>query len=244
MRIAHLIIATGPKYHQYVNPLIESANKFFVPHDTILWTDGPFASQSGFTVIRQPYLGFPKETLHRYHTFLAQAELIRGYDMVFYSDVDMLFVAPVELGTIASNGITATLHPGYVVTRTHPKWGLTQTSGTPERNHQSAAYIPKGANNSYYCGGFNGGESNAFLRMSHEIRRMVDQDHDNGFTAVWHDESHLNRYLFDHPPAKVLSPSFCYPEDYDGGYGWKPADYPPVLLALDKRKMRSSRWLL
>lgn len=244
MRIAHLIIATGPKYHQFVNPLIQSANQFFVPHDTVLWTDGNFVSHSGLTVIRQPCLGFPLETLHRYHTFLSQIALLSGYDMVFYSDCDMRFVSPVALSDVIADGIVATRHPGFMVSRTHPKWGLTHTTGTPERNHQSAAYIPRDAKNVYYCGGFNGGRTEKFIEMARKIRQMVDQDHDNGFTAIWHDESHLNRYLYDNPPARVLTPSFCYPEDYDGGYGWAPTDYPPVLIALDKRKKRSPQWLL
>jgi hypothetical protein len=34
-----------------------------------------------------------------------------------------------------------------------------------------------------------------------------------GIVARWHDESHWNRYLIDHPPSLVLSPSYCcYPD--------------------------------
>ena len=45
--------------------------------------------------------------------------------------------------------------------------------------------------------------------------------------AVWHDESHLNRYFVDHKPTVILSPSYCYPES------WK-LPYKKRLLALDK----------
>ena len=37
---------------------------------------------------------------------------------------------------------------------------------------------------------------------------VVDRAH--GIEAVWHDESHLNRYLLDHKPTKVLSPEYLW----------------------------------
>ena len=36
---ALVVIATGDKYCEYIEPLIISAKKFFVPHKVILWTD-------------------------------------------------------------------------------------------------------------------------------------------------------------------------------------------------------------
>jgi hypothetical protein len=39
-------------------------------------------------------------------------------------------------------------------------------------------------------------------------------DERNGITAVWHDESMLNRYFVDHHPTVILSASFCYPQPY------------------------------
>lgn len=57
--------------------------------------------------------------------------------------------------------------------------------------------------------------------------RAVAEDETNGLVAVWHDESHWNRYLLDHPPDVELPPSYCSPE------GW-PVDEPARILALRK----------
>jgi len=61
----------------------------------------------------------------------------------------------------------------------------------------------------------------------------VDEDMDKNLIAVWHDESHYNRYLIDTPPTHILSPSYCYPES------WR-LPFEKKLLALDKnhREMR------
>jgi|SRR6266478_3420714 len=239
MRTALLLLATGEKYQQYVEPLLESARKFFVPHDALIWTDN---RQIGKAFYKQG-LGYPNETLYRYHTFLTQEGLLRSYDYLFYSDIDMRFVAPVIEEEIFSDGITATLHPGFAHERIDKKSGdFVPTCGTPERaNPISTAYIAKGTDNKYFCGGFNGGTSETYLRMARVIKKNIDIDKENfgmGYSAKWHDESHLNRYLYDNQPAKILTPSFCYPEDYDGGYGWTPNTYEPKLIALDKGKKR------
>jgi hypothetical protein len=225
MKTALLVIATGERYHQYVNPLLESAKEFFVEHDAFLWADELIPSIAKFQL--QKYaLGFPNETLYRYHTFFEQYQFLEKYDYLFYIDVDMRFVAPVG-EEIFSDGITATLHPGYV-----------GTPGTPERRAESMAVIPQGSNNRYFCGGFNGGTSGHFLRMAQAIKGAVDEDASRGITAIWHDESHLNRYLYLNGPTKVLDPSYCYPENAGPYYTskWKAAGLivTPKILALTK----------
>lgn len=229
MKTALLIIATGEKYHQYVNPLLASAREFFVDHTPIVWTDSLAAAgtfDSDFVIIKEP-LGYPNETLYRYHTILEQRRWLDGrYDQLFYIDVDMRFVAPVG-EEIFSSGITATLHPGYV-----------GECGTPERNPDSTAMIPFNVENKYYCGGFNGGDADQFLKMATLISENVDIDAARGITAVWHDESHLNHHLQTYPPHRILDPSYCYPEAAGDHYlnKWRAAGINPTprILALTK----------
>jgi hypothetical protein len=220
MNTALFVIATGEKYHKYIDPLLASARTHFVPHVPFLWTDAPELHNAfQFHLDNE---GYPGTTLHRYHTFLKYKEIITGYDYVFYCDIDMLFVAPIAGEEIFADGITATLHPGYV--------GKT---GTPERRLESFARIPNEANNKYFCGGFIGGKGESFLRMAEEIANNVDCDAKSGITAVWHDESHSNWYLYHNPPARILGPEYCYPEGCEGVYAGTQIG-PPKLVALTK----------
>jgi hypothetical protein len=234
MKTALLVIATGEKYAWYADRLIESADAHMFPHDTILFTDNaPILnrewafSRVGTKLIRIPVepKGFPNETLMRYHTFLSVENILKEYDNLFYVDSDMLFVAPVKEEEILSNGITATLHPGYI-----------GQIGTPERRPESKAYIPAHAMNKYFCGGFNGGRADTFLWMARHIKAHIDEDTANSITAVWHDESHLNAFLYYNcPPARILTPSFCWPEGCQGKYDSWTESYEPKLVALTKK---------
>jgi hypothetical protein len=210
--------------------LLESADKFFVPYTPVVFTDSN-ETYRGMNLYLEDE-GYPLTTLHRYHTFLdAKEYLLSSFDYVYYSDSDMRFVAPVGEDEIFADGIVVTEHPGFL--------GL---NGTTEKNPESAAYCP--VVRSYVCGGFNGGTTEAFLKMAEVIAAGVDQDTKKGIKAVWNDESFLNRYIYENPPAKLLSPSFCFPEsEYrnPGGYYhaiWRSVDrdnIEPKLLALDKK---------
>ncbi len=201
MKTALLLIATSENYWSYIDPLLESAKRFFVPHVPVLFTDDP-APHKAYQIYHKAE-GFPNATLKRYHTFLKHKDRLLSFDYIFYIDVDALFVSMVG-EEVFGDGITATLHHGYAKKR------FNCLKDCPETNINSTAYLPNPSN--YYCGGFNGGKSAAYLEMAEAIKRNVDIDESKGVLAKWHDESYLNKYLADNPPAKVLSSDYCYPE--------------------------------
>jgi len=193
-----IVIATGSSQcRESALKLIESMNTHLdFAYDVMVFTDAP----GGFDGINihQEHLGWPKVTLMRYHAILKQKHLFMWYDYVFYIDADMSIESDIAAEELASDGLTAVLHPGFV--------------STFERNPESAAYID--GYPTYYQGCLIGGVTAEFVKMCDSIVKGVDADNEKGIVAIWHDESHLNRYLADHPPAKTLTPAYCYPSPH------------------------------
>jgi histo-blood group ABO system transferase len=132
-------------------------------------------------------------------------------------DADMRFTAYV--GEEILGDLVGTIHPGF--------YAQPIDAFTYERNAQSTAFVPPGTGRHYYAGGFQGGRTNRYLDTASDLRSRIATDERNDLVAVWHDESHWNRYLIDNPPTIELSPSYCFP------VGWS-LPFEPRLLALNK----------
>lgn len=207
--IALVTVISGDAYRRYAHELFASANTFLRP-------------QGGSELVAlEGRPGWPDATLYRYHALL---NWHCRYDHIFLCDADMRFASPV--GDEILGRLVATQHPGFVRTR--------RDALPYERRDESVARVARDEGGTYYAGGFVGGERDAFLALAATVVKQIDADDQRGVTAVWHDESHLNRALIDNPPTKVLSPSYCYPDD-DSGYlkAW-PQRYRRKLVALDK----------
>ncbi len=215
-KVGLLIVATG-RYIQFVPPLIESANKHFCTNQEVtyfVFTDGEPPKADNVKKIEQKRLGWPYDTMMRLSMYDTQREMLKEMDYLFALDADMLFVDTV--GDEILSDRVATQHPGFVGRR-----------GTYERRKKSTAYVASSEGSCYFAGGFNGGTSSEFLKLAQTVTENVKKDQAKNIIALWHDESHINRYFIDNPPTKVLPPSYCYPES------WK-LPYKKRLLALDK----------
>lgn len=217
MNIGLLLISTG-KYDRFVQPLLDSARKHFMKNHKVtyfLFTDSEKWKQDKDVVTTfKKHEPFPSPTLKRYETFYDNRELLKDMDYVFYCDVDMLFVS--DIGDEVLSDRVATIHPGFLGGR-----------GTPETRKQSLAYVSPMEDMMYFAGGFNGGKTAIFLEMSKILSENIKKDLENNIIAIWHDESHMNRYFIDNPPTLALEPSYCYPESWNLPFERK-------LLALDK----------
>lgn len=222
MRIGLAVVATG-KYIRFVELLARSAREFLCPtHVVTLYvlTDGEIEDQRGAYVVELSWKHepWPGPTIHRYRALLEYQWILERFnDYLFLCDADMRFVAPV--GDEILGDLVGTIHPGF--------WNKPRSQFTYENRPNSTACIESGSGNRYYAGGFQGGSTARYLSACRELSERIDVDEANGITAVWHDESHWNRYLFEHPPTVELDPGYCYPESWNLPFERK-------VLALDK----------
>jgi histo-blood group ABO system transferase len=227
MKICILNIATN-NYIQFVNPLLESIdNNFLNGHEisSLLFTNHDLDVECDrIRASKIEHESWPMPTLKRYHYFVQEKEYISQFDYCYYLDVDTRIES--KVGDEILGDLVATQHPGF--------WFKNSDSYTYERRPESTAYIPYGEGKMYYAGGFNGGKTENFLRMTEAIVDNVNTDFSNGIIAEWHDESHLNRYLLDTPPTVELTPSYCYPEAVRfNSIGWN-VPFEPKIVALEK----------
>lgn len=223
MKICILTIATN-KYIQFVERLYNNIEENFLNGheiECLLFTDHEIEESSDNVKISKiDHESWPMPTLKRYNYFTKEKDFISKFDYCFYFDVDMAVIS--KVGDEVLSDLVATNHP-YKINENPEQYSY-------ERRSESLAYVPLGEGTNYYAGGFNGGSTKEFLKMSEVIANRVNKDLDNGIVAIWHDESHINRYLIDNPPTLKLTPSYCFAEEFLG------TNYPyePKIIALKK----------
>jgi hypothetical protein len=250
-RIGIILVATG-KYKSYLENIISRIEQYFfvgLPKTYFITTDddqiiielenklnihGRFSGRSLQIVSRiTHHKGFPLDTLYRYHYLLEMKDdILLKSDLVYYFDVDMDVTQKISTDVIPKGRhvLVGVKHPGSCLP--HNVGGFATPNGTPETRPISTAYIAQNQLvNHYIAGGFNGGLSADFLKMAEVIKANINLDKDNDVIAVWHDESHLNKYLSDHfAKFHILEPSYCYPEDWH----YPEFQYERKILALAK----------
>lgn len=223
MKIAVLYICTG-RYTIFWKDFFPSAERYFLPgheKEYFVFTDGEIDHRDHprVKVVHQENLGWPHMAVKRYHLFTRIKEQLRAYDLAYFCNANLLFVDVVDDAILPERDeVVVTQHPGF--------FDKPAREFTYERDPRSTAYVPEGEGRHYIGSGFNGARVSRYLEIIDTIRDRTDRDLAHDLIAVWHDESHLNRYIIDHP-CKLISPSYLYPE------GWK-IPFPPKILVRDK----------
>lgn len=217
-RVGILYIGIG-RYDFFWKDFYLSAERYFFQHPGYsrhyyVFSDSPAlygeADNPRIHRLHQPNLGWPDNTMKRFHMFLRiGARLQEETDYLFFFNANMEFKQPVGseiLPTKADKeGLVAGIHPGYYRLR---KWKWTY-----ERRPASACYVPFYQGRHYFQGTLWGGRTEAVVRLCEACRQMIDSDVAKGLIPVWHDESAMNRYFIDHPP-KALDCSYNYAEGH------------------------------
>uniref|UniRef100_A0A8C6UUS4 Alpha 1,3-galactosyltransferase 2 n=1 Tax=Neogobius melanostomus TaxID=47308 RepID=A0A8C6UUS4_9GOBI len=127
---------------------------------------------------------------------IIQNELRWSHSHVFCFDVDQVFTG--RWGSEALGESVAQIHSEYY------KTGIF----TYDRNPMSRAYLPRG--DWYYHAAVFGGSWQKVKELVDFCYAGIMEDKRNNVEAVWHDESHLNKYFYLHRPTRLLSSEYCW----------------------------------
>ncbi|MEK7202853.1 MAG: family 6 glucosyltransferase [Patescibacteria group bacterium] len=214
MEIGILYICTG-KYKIFWKKFYLSCEKNFITEaekEYFVFTDAEsidFEKENkNIHKIYQENLGWPNNTIKRYEIFLKSKKKMEEMDYLFFFNANIVVLKNITTEEFLPHGqekIVGCLHPGY--------YNKPIKKFTYENNPLSKAFIERKEGLHYYSGGINGGETKSFLNIIEMLNNNINEDYKNKIIAVWHDESHWNWYLNNHPDmVKNISPSYCYPE--------------------------------
>jgi hypothetical protein len=203
------VVATG-KYSKFLSPFIVSFRAHFLPKSKkvfFVFANSWFTEQqdSDVVVFSQHSLGWPYNSLHRFHMVLAMIEKM---------EVDYLFMADVDLEVISD--IDDRILSDLVAAITPFHFGLPSVSFPFDRHPASPAYIhPSEGARYYFAGGFFGGSKDAVRSMLISCTEMADAmlKMKPAYVSPWHDESILNRFFHKvRKPTLIAGPEFLYPD--------------------------------
>ncbi|XP_078281167.1 alpha-1,3-galactosyltransferase 2-like [Rhinoraja longicauda] len=146
-------------------------------------------------------------------------------DYIFCFDVDQHFSG--RFGTEALGESVALLHAWFY---RRPKFLYTY-----ETNPLSMAYL-RSAGDFYYHAAVFGGTWQSVRKLTEACYQGIMEDKRHKVEALWHDESHLNKYFWLHKPTKILSPEYCW----DPSIGWR-TDIRIVRLQWGRKQYSASR---
>lgn len=216
-KIGILYLCTG-KYKIFWKEFFKSCEKYLLAlegykKEYFVFTDASsidYEDSKDVHRIYQKHLDWPYITLMRYKIFNMSKALYQNLDYLYFFNANMLCVAPIleEFLPDADRPLVFLIHPGF--------YNRPRNEFTYERNTESLASVKNEEGNYYFQGALNGGIRKRYLEMCKSLEENIAKDLKKGIIAIWHDESHLNRYAIDHPDLiKPLDPSFGYPEGWD-----------------------------
>lgn len=212
-KIGILYICTG-KYSIFWKDFYLSMEESFITdyeRHYFIFTDNAFIDFENINPrihkVYQKDLGWPDNTLMRFHTFLQIEKELSNMDYLFFFNANLIIkekITAEEFLPKQQHKLLATLHPGF--------YNKDRKKFTYENNKRSTAFIDKGQGEYYFAGGLNGGKTPDFIEAVKYMKKNVDVDKSNNIIAKWHDESHWNKYLIGRNDVKILPPNYLYPD--------------------------------
>lgn len=208
-RVAICFIGTNEYYKFFWNFYTTAKDKFLPDCEKtfLFFTDKKPPKQPDIKLFHIDHLPWPFITLFRFK-FLKEAEeeLKNNYDWFVYVDADMVFNKEIKSTEFfnESKDLFGVQHPGFL-----------NQIGSFEHNPFSLACVDstKDDLSTYWQGCIWGGKPEAVIQMVNELDNRIEKDLLKNIIAVWHDESHMNKYFCENKnKVHTLDSGFAYPE--------------------------------
>ncbi|XP_071401148.1 N-acetyllactosaminide alpha-1,3-galactosyltransferase-like isoform X2 [Centroberyx affinis] len=209
--VALTVFAVGRYLDAYLETFLKSSEHHFMvglPVTYYVFTDLPekvpdikLAPKRSLKVINvERHSRWQDISMMRMKTIadVIESEIRHNCTYVFCFDVDQVFTG--RFGSEALGDSVALLHAHY--------YRLPKNMFTYDRNPKSKAYMQTG--DFYYHAAVFGGSWQSVKLMTEACYQSIMEDKLNDVEALWHDESHLNKYLWLHKPSRLLSPEYCW----------------------------------
>ncbi|PAF45289.1 glycosyltransferase family 9 protein [Helicobacter sp. 11S02629-2] len=223
-KIAILYIALG-RYDIFFNDFYESMEKHFVTSAKktyFVFTDSAnISTHDNVVKIKQEKLGWPFDTLKRFAMFESIKDRLANFDYIFFFNANALVLEDIQAKEVLPSekeGLVFARHPSFSYIKEDLTWDSRDSfRDSYHKDLNSLACIKEDEGFAYVMGALNGGRAKEYLELISTLHANVESDLQKDVIAVWHDESHLNRYLIDfckagHAP-KILGANFLVPEE-------------------------------
>jgi len=225
MKVAISFLGTG-KYLDFLPKYYENIEKYFLPNSekTILaFTDGELnETPENVKVFSQEHLDWPYITLKRFEIINKAREIIADHDWFVFIDGDALVVDRIEEEDFFSDKPLFGVHHPCHYLKMPPH---NQYPGAYEitENCNAAIDLDKYQPKVYYQGCFWGGKTPEVCAMIDELEYRVGDDLKRNVIALWHDESHLNKYFIENPNlVHTYGPEYAFPEVFKNECTFEP----------------------
>ena len=208
-KIAILTISTG-KYIKLFENLKNSVFEKFLPNHEktiFLFTDCKYESTNNIRVNTITHLPWPLNTLLRFNYFNSIIDELKNYDIIYYVDSDIMVNDVVDNEVIPiNNEIIAAKHYWY-----EEQLGTYETTNKNSTSYVESSDLMVG----HYCQAcFFGAKTCDFIKMNSTLHNNIIEDLKNNTIAIWHDESHFNKYLLNTQCTR-LHTGYTHPSIYD-----------------------------
>ncbi|KAG8000836.1 N-acetyllactosaminide alpha-1, partial [Nibea albiflora] len=209
--VALTVFAVGRYLDAYLKTFLTSAEQHFMlglPVTYYVLVDVPekvpnikLAPQRKLKVIQvEKHSRWQDISMMRMKTIseIIESEIRHHFRYIFCFDVDQEFRG--RFGSEALGDSVALLHAHFYKL---PKYRFTY-----DKNPKSKAFLESG--DFYYHAAIFGGLWENVKKLTDSCYVNIMEDKLNGVEALWHDESHLNKYFWLNKPSRLLSPEYCW----------------------------------